>query len=202
MSWIFSFLLACYACVRLVLWTRGQVRWLSIRRTLPVPPTEVAAPEQLSAGLARLFLACIQLRAQLVHARRMLVAVEITDPDASLGHVRDARYRRAVMESWTHLNAWLRGISELDEAELLVLRDKGLGHEAIASMVEGMREHWRAASRARALDPFAMTDLLAIKRTFERVEAELLGIERGLVEMGEDPYRDRFAEQHDLATVV
>jgi hypothetical protein len=191
-SWIFSFLLACYACVRLVLWARGQVRWLSIRNTLPIPPLEVVPPRHLSRGLAELFVACRQLRVELVHARRLLLAVEVTDPDVGLGHVRDARYRRALMQSFTQLGAWLRWFEGLAESERAILYDRGLGHERIAALRESLHDRWLVAARARALDPFALADLHAVKQALERADLELQAIERGLAALGEDPYRDRF----------
>ena len=75
MSWIFSFLLLCYASVRLVLWARGQWRWLSLRHELPVPPEAIEPPEHLSSGLALLFVRCRRLRIELTQARRMLATV-------------------------------------------------------------------------------------------------------------------------------
>lgn len=192
MSWIFSFLLLCYASVRLVLWTRGQWRWLSLRHELPVPPNMIEPPEHLSSGLAFLFVRSRQLRIDLTQARRMLAAVAATDPDVPLGRVRDARYRRALMETWTHLRAWLRESDTLDVGDRQALVDLGLTTSNIAELMEGLRDRWRAVARSRALDTFPLEDLFAVQAVLDRVEHELIMIEDGLAHVPEDPYRDRF----------
>ncbi len=194
MSWIFSFLLACYASIRLVLWMRGQWRWLGLRHTLPVAPEEIDAPERLSPGLALHFARCRRLRIDLTHARRMLATVAATDPDVPLGQVRDARYRRALMQSWTQLRAWLRESETLDEVDALALADMGLSTRNIAELITGMSERWRAVSRARALDTFPLADLVAIQTLLDRAERELVAIECGLTRVADDPYRDRFVD--------
>jgi hypothetical protein len=193
-SWIFSFLLACYLLVRVVLRVRGQLRWLAIRDTLPVPPPPVEAPSHLPPALGELFVDSRELRVALVEARRTLTAVEITDPDAPLGRVRDARYRRALMQSWTKINTWLRAARELDEHAAARLADMHLGTEAIERLRDSLARPWREVSRARALDLFELEDLLAVRHTLERIEAELDMIERGLERLGDDPYRDRFVD--------
>lgn len=192
-SWIFSFLLACYVLVRIVLRVRGQLRWLGIRDTLPTPPAEVAGPPRpLSPALGQLFVDARRLRIELTEARRVLMTVAVTDPDAPLGHVRDARYRRALMESWTKINHWLRGLERLDELELASLTDHHLGTGPIEQLAQSLREPWRAVARARALDPFEIEQLHAVLRTLEQLDDQLAALERGLERMGEDPYRDRF----------
>lgn len=191
MSWIFSFLLVCYASVRLVLWARGQWRWLGLRKGLPTPPAEVDPPEHLSIGLARLFASCRRLRIALTHTRRTLALVATTDPDVALGQVRDARYRRALMESWTHLRAWLREAEALDTRDLAALDEVGLGTRNLAALTEGLRTRWRAASRSRALDTFPLDDLAMVRATLERAELELVELETGLARQADDPYRDR-----------
>lgn len=193
MSWFFSFLLLCYVLVRVVLRVRGQIRWLAIRKTLPVPPPMVAAPEHLSAPLAELFVDTLALRAELVRARGELTAVAIKDPDAPLGRVRDGRYRRTLLTSWSRLNAWLRAADRLDVASLALLRDEHLDAVTIAQLRDSLHDKWYAASRARALDPFALDDLVAVQQIFERVEIELEAIEQGLAQLAENPYRDRHA---------
>jgi hypothetical protein len=190
-SWLFSFLLLCYVLVRIVLRVRGQIRWLSIRKTLPVPPPIVAAPEHLSAPLAELFVRTLALRAELVCARRELSAVAVKDPDAPLGRVRDARYRRTLLTSWSRLNAWLRALDRLDAASMGQLRDVHLDGDTIAQLRDSLHDKWYEASRARALDPFALEHLLAVQQTFERVELELESIEQGLAQLAQHPYRDR-----------
>lgn len=194
MSWIFSFLLLCYALVRIVLRVRGQIRWLAIRDTLPVPPSMVAAPEHLSPPLAALFVDSLALRADLVRARVTLTAVSIKDPDAPLGSVRDARYRRTLMESFSRLNKWLRAVERLDVANAGALADIHIDADAIARLRDSLVGKWRQVSRSRALDPFALDDLLVVQQTFEQIELELAAIERGLAQVGDHPYRDRGVE--------
>jgi hypothetical protein len=197
-SWIFSFLLTCYVLVRIVLRVRGQLRWLGVRETLPKPPPTIThAPEHLVArsaggrGLAKLFVDSRTLRVSLIEARRTLMTVAVTDPDAPLGRVRDARYRRALMQSWSEINRWLRGIRELDDQATMSLADLHLGSGPIEQLRDGLESRWRAVSRARALDPFMLDDLLAVQRTLELIDDELVAIERGLERIGDDPYRDR-----------
>jgi hypothetical protein len=198
-SWIFSFLLLGYALVRIVLRVRGQIRWLAIRDTLPVPPPMIEAPEHLPRALAELFVDSRALRGELIRARRTLTAVATTDPDAPLGRVRDARYRRAVMESWTRLNNWLRGAENLAEVHAGALEDRQIGPQTIAALRDSLRDKWDDATRARALDPFALSDLLAVQAIFIELEAELEAIERGLAELGEHPYRNRGRERASSA---
>ncbi|NVB40553.1 hypothetical protein G6O69_22115 [Pseudenhygromyxa sp. WMMC2535] len=193
MSWLFSFLLVCYASLRLTLWVRGQLRWLSRRQTLPEPPVDVSPPAHLSSGLSRVFRASRELRVQLVHARRDLAAVAIKDPDAPLGQVRDQRYRRALMESWTHLRAWLRELEALERGDRLELEARSLDEAGIRALTESLRDKWRAVSRARALEPFAIAELAEVERALERIDEELVAIEQGLTQLGESPYRDRYA---------
>jgi len=188
-SWLFSFLLLCYVLVRIVLRVRGQIRWLAIRDTLPVPPPMVAAPEHLSPPLAALFVDSLALRADLVRARVTLTAVMTKDPDAPLGRVRDARYRRTVMDSWSRINKWLRAVDRLESGNAMQLEA-----EAIERLRDSLHDRWYEVSRARALDPFALDDLIAVQQTFERVELELAAVERGLAQLGEHPYRDRHPE--------
>lgn len=190
-SWFFSFLLLCYVLVRLVLRARGQIRWLAIRDSLPDPPRMVPAPAHLSSALAALFVDSLALRADLVRARRRLTAVAVKDPDAPLGHVRDANYRRALMESWTHINAWLRTVERLDSASAAELADHHLGSEAITGLRDSLYTKWSSVARARALDPFALDDLIAVQQTLERIELALVDIEHGLVALGDHPYRQR-----------
>lgn len=194
MSWLFSFLLLCYVLVRVVLRVRGQIRWLAIRDTLPVPPPMVDAPEHLSPVLAALFVDSLALRAELVQARVILTAVMTKDPDAPLGRVRDARYRRTLMDSWSRLNAWLRAVDRLDSGNAAALGDMQLEAETIERLRDSLHEKWFEVSRARALDPFALDDVIAVQQIFERVELELAAIERGLALLGEHPYRDRHPE--------
>lgn len=196
MSWLFSFLLLCYVLVRIVLRVRGQIRWLAIRETLPNPPPMVAAPEHLSPPLTELFGSTLALRAELVHARRELSEVAVKDPDAPLGRVRDARYRRTMLISCSRLNAWLRAFGRLDSASLAQLRDVHLDSDAIAQLRDSLHDKWYAASRARALDLFELEDLLAAQRTFERIEDELESIEHGLALLAAHPYRDRHVGEH------
>ncbi len=197
-SWIFSFLLVCYAAVRLALWVRGQWRWLTLRKTLPESPVEIDAPEYLSPGLALRFIRARRLRIELSHARRMLATVAITDPDVALGQVRDARYRRALMESWTHLRAWLREGEGIAEVDVQTMFDLGVSDQAIAGLVEGLRSRWRSVARARALDTFPTADLFAVQATLDRVDRELMAIEVGLARVVEDPYRESFRAEQTL----
>jgi hypothetical protein len=191
-SWIFSFLLACYVLVRIVLRVRGQLRWLSVRESLPKPPPPVtAAPEHLGPGLAGFYVQTRALRIALVEARRMLMTVAVTDPDAPLGRVRDARYRRALMQSFSDINRWLRGIRELDDHATMGLSDLHLGGGSVEQLRDALRGRWRAVSRARPLDLFPLEDVLAVQRTLELLDDELAAIERGLERLGDDPYRDR-----------
>jgi hypothetical protein len=190
-SWIFSFLLACYVLVRMVFRVRGQLRWLGVRKTLPTPPPVTVAPEHLGRGLAGLFVDTRVLRIALIEARRTLMNVAVTDPDAPLGRVRDARYRRTLMQSFSHINRWLRGIRELDEQSATNLADLHIGSGPIEQLRDALRDPWRAVSRARALDTFAIDDLRGVQRTFELLDDELVAIERGLDRLGDDPYRDR-----------
>jgi hypothetical protein len=190
-SWLFSFLLLCYVAVRLLLRVRGQIRWMAIRDTLPVVPSMTPAPEHLSPALAELFVDSLALRAELVHARRDLTAVQIQDPDAPLGCVRDARYRRAVMTSWSRINAYLRGLERLDPASAGELLDFAIEPGTIASLRDSLHARWTTVARARALDPFELGDLLAVAQTLERIEHELAGIERALGRLGEHPYRHK-----------
>jgi hypothetical protein len=190
-SWIFSFLLACYVLVRIVLRVRGQLRWLEIRNTLPEPPPAVSvAPEHLARALAELYVDTRGLRIALIQARRMLMSVAVTDPDAPLGRVRDARYRRSLMESFSEINGWLRGIRELDQHDAASLADMHLGSGPIEHLRDALRDRWQAVARARALDQFALEDLLAVQRTLELIDDELAAIERGLERVGDHPYRD------------
>ena len=193
MSWIFSFLLGCYVLVRVVLRVRGQLRWLALRSTLPSPPKLVSAPKHLSPGLGELFVSSRELRIALIEARRTLAAVQVTDPDAALGRVRDARYRRALMENWSSLNRWLRAFRGLEDSDATRIEDLHLGPETIEQLRDSLRDKWQAVSQARALDPFELTDLRAVSETFERLGDELAQIEHGLSHVGDDPYRDRFA---------
>jgi hypothetical protein len=143
-----------------------------------------------------LFVDARRLRIDLVEARRMLMTVAVTDPDAPLGCVRDARYRRALMQSWTKINNWLRTVEQLDELEQLRLTDHHLGHHLgagpISQLRDTLREPWRAVAHARALDPFQLADLQAVLRTLEQLDTQLAALEHGLERIGEDPYRDRF----------
>jgi len=188
-SWIFSFLLLCYALVRVVLRVRGQLRWLAIRKTLPTPPPMVEAPEHLSPGLSGLFVTSRTLRAELCHSRRTLTAVAVQDPDAPLGQVRDTRYRRAVIESWTLINTWLRSVNKLGELDAAELADAHISAAAIEQLRDAMHDSWRAASQARALEPFPIAQLVANQRALEQLELELVAIERGLARVNEHPYR-------------
>ena len=191
MSWIFSFLLGCYVLVRLALRLRGKLRWLAIRDTLPRPPSPVAPPRDLSEGLTQLFEGSRQLRIALTLARRTLMTVRVTDPDAALGRVRDARYRRAVMESWTLINRWLRGLRELPPADLGTLQDLHLGPAKVEQLRDSLRACWGAVARARALDLFELEDLQHVLETLEQIDVAVQEIERGLEHAGDDPYRDR-----------
>jgi hypothetical protein len=190
-SWIFSFLLVCYVLVRLALRVRGQLRWLSIRNTLPNPPPVTDAPEHLGRELGVFFIDTRVLRIQLIEARRMLMSVAVTDPDAPLGRVRDARYRRALMQSFSHINRWIRVIRGLDDHAANSLADLHLGSASVEQLRDALRGRWRAVSQARALDTFLLDDLLAVQRTLELIDDELVRIERGLERLGDDPYRDR-----------
>jgi hypothetical protein len=193
-SWIFSFLLACYVLVRIVLRVRGQLRWLGIRHTLPVPPPNVTlAPEHLDRALAGLYVDTRGLRIALIQARRTLMSVAVTDPDAPLGRVRDAQYRRTLMQSYSEINAWLRGIRELDQHAAASLADMHLGSRPVEQLRDGLRDRWHAVARARALEPFALEDLLAVQRTLESLDDELVAIERGLERLADHPYRDHIA---------
>lgn len=193
MSWLFSFLLLCYVAVRMVLRVRGQIRWLAVRETLPEPPRMVPAPEHLSPALASLFTNSLALRADLVAARRELAAVAVKDPDAPLGRVRDARYRRTLMDAWSRIQTWLRQLDELDATAIGELADFHIDTGSVAPLRDSLRDKWSAVSRSRALDPFELDDLLAVAQTFERVEQALAEIERGLTRFGEHPYRGSFA---------
>ncbi len=191
MSWLFSFLLLCYVAVRVVLRVRGQLRWIAIRETLPVPPPLVDAPEHLSPPLAELFVDSLALRADLVRARRTLAEVAVKDPDAPLGRVRDASYRRTLMETWSRINEWLRAIEELDPTSIGELADLHIAPERIARLRDSLYSTWSTVARARALDPFELDDLLAVQQTFEGIEIELAGIEQRLAKLGDNPYRNR-----------
>lgn len=197
-SWIFSFLLACYVLVRIVLRVRGQLRWLGIRKTLPdVPAPVMVAPEHHAGhaahggALAGLYVDTRKLRIALIQARRTLMGVAVMDPDAPLGRVRDARYRRALMQSFSEINGWLRGFRDLDQHAMTSLADMHLGSDQIEQLRDALRDHWQAVARARALEPFALEDLLAVQRTLELIDDELVTLERGLERLGDDPYRDR-----------
>jgi hypothetical protein len=197
-SWIFSFLLVCYAGIRLVLWTRGQWRWLSLRHTLPAPPMEVGPPEHLSSGLALMFGRCRRLRIDLTEARRMLATVAATDPDVPLGQVRDARYRRALIESRTLLRDWLRESEGLDEHDARAFADLGLSTGNLRELHDGLHDYWRAIARARALETVPLEDLRTVQAVLERAELELVAIEAGLARVSDDPYRDRFVGDQAL----
>jgi hypothetical protein len=197
-SWIFSFLLVCYAGIRLALWTRGQWRWLSLRHTLPALPAEVEPPEHLSPGLALMFGRSRRLRIDLTHARRMLATVAATDPDVPLGQVRDARYRRALIESRTLLRDWLRASEELDEYDAVAFSDLGLTTSNLRELSEGLHDYWRAVARARALETVPLEDLRTVQAVLDRAELELIAIEAGLARIADDPYRDRFVGEQAL----
>jgi hypothetical protein len=194
-SWIFSFLLAGYLLVRIMLRARGQLRAFGLRDTLPVPPPLLdSAPGQLPPALAGLFLDARALRVAMTEARRTLMLVELTDPDAALGRVRDARYRRALMESWTKINRWLERVHQLDARASAMLADRHLGPEPIELLRESLRDKWRAVARSRALDLFELDDVHMVARAFEQIDLQLAALEQGLTQLGDDPYRDRHVQ--------
>ncbi len=197
MSWIFSILLVGYGLVRLILWSRGQLRWWAVRQDLPSPPPELPTPRHLSAGLGQLFVSCHHLRVELAHALRRISVALLKDPDAALGQIRDRSYRRALMESFSHLNAWLRFVEALPEAERLALADlgtSGLGDQHLArisSRVSSLRPHWKAVAAARALDPFELAQVEDARRTLAQIDEDIQALERDLSSVAADPYRDR-----------
>lgn len=172
---------------------RGQLRALGLRDTLPVPPPTLDhAPGQLTPALAALFVESRGLRIALVEARRNLMLVQVTDPDAALGRVRDARYRRELMQNWTRINHWLETARQLDESAAATLADRHLGPEPIEQLRDSLRDKWRTVARARALDPFDIEDVVAVVHAFEQLDVALASLEQGLERLGDDPYRDRF----------
>jgi hypothetical protein len=95
------------------------------------------------------------------------------------------------MQSFSHINRWIRGIRELDEHAATNLADLHLGSGQVEQLRDALRDPWRAVSRARALDTFALDDLRGVQRTLELLDDQLAAIERGLDRLGDDPYRDR-----------
>jgi hypothetical protein len=193
-SWIFSFLLVCYALVRISLRVRGQLRWRSIRDTLPPTPEPVEAPSHLGSRLGALYCESRELRITLVEARKVLIAVEATDPDAPLGKVRDARYRRSLMQAWTAIRTWVADNEQrpLAGADARQLEDFERDLQRVRDELEGLRGTWRSVSRSRALDPFPLDQMQAVADTFARLDHLLASLEARLDGLGADPYRDRF----------
>jgi hypothetical protein len=192
MSWIFALLLTIYGIVRLVSWIRGQILWRIHRAEIDRPVVPRATPDHLGPRSAEVFAATDALRLALLEDLRLVSTVLVTDPDVPLGHLRDARFRWAVLDAWLRMGRWQRAVAarEPATAEDLFLRDElGVGGHRLSGARERIRRVWWQAVRARALDPYLVTDVHTVKSALETMALVLDSIEDDLGRTGADPYR-------------
>ena len=198
-SWIFALLLVGYGLLRAVLWIRGQVMFRLagdrvVQRAQPRP-----TPEHLSSGLASVFEATDELRLRLVEDVRTISILQIVDPDVPLGHVRDARFRAAVLDAWMRLRRWRAATQRHDESaiELSWLHDDVIeAGRRLDAAAETIRPIWWQAVRARPLDPFEMEDVLKLRNTLEYMVTELERVQDRMSELEAHPYRGSALAPH------
>lgn len=201
MSWVFALLLFIYACVWLSLWAQGQLRWLRAPERNQSPPKAQAAPKHLDPVRRELFAAAQSLRAQAWQRAHACARVLTTDPDARLGGVRNAAFRRISLEGAQVVGDFARRMHAAeaqDPALFTGLPDLIDAFDAVAATLE---DHAKVVARARALEAFPVAFCQTTRRAFEQAE-HLAGVlsdalaQRSFV----DPYRPGHSGQSQLAT--
>lgn len=149
-------------------------------------------PEHLTRPLADVFEATDELRQRLVEDIRTISILQIVDPDVPLGHIRDSRFRSAVLDAWMRLRRWRTATQQHDESalELLWLHDDVTqAGRRLDAAAETIRPVWWQAVRARPLDPFEMEDVLKLRDTLAHMVAELERVQDRMSELEAHPYR-------------
>lgn len=183
-------LLVAYAGTRLTLWLRGQVRVRMLPKTTAQSdrvPVEV--PQHLTPALSSVFETADHARLALVHHLDAIERVMVTDPDAALGGIRDRRYREALMDAWRELQSLLRRVDSLDDEAAATLEDRGATMDRLRQIMATLREPWRRAARARALEPFPIHEVRRCRDTLADAIQEVRLLERRLERDEIHPYR-------------
>jgi hypothetical protein len=194
-SWIFALFLTAYGFVRAVLWMRGQIRYQMVKDDMPAVGVPRPVPEHLPPTLAAYFAATDALRVHVANDLRQISIVMVTDPDAPIGHIRDGRFRWAILDAWMRVREWRRTVESPTEHTLervLLLEqyaDHGVGAAPVDRCVERIRSVWWQAVRARQLDPFEIDDVRMVRGCLARLVAELEAQQDRLSQADAHPYR-------------
>lgn len=194
-SWIFALFLTAYGLVRAVLWVRGQIRFQMIKDELPPVGVPRPVPEHLPPSLATYFAATDALRVHAANDLRQISICMVTDPDAPIGHVRDRRFRWAVLDAWMRFREWRRDVADaIDPAAgpvhlLEQYADHGLGSGPVDRCAERIRSVWWQAVRARHLEPYMLEDVRVVRGALSRLVSELEQQQEQLARADAHPYR-------------
>lgn len=192
MSLVFAIVLGLYATARLVFWLRGQCRLRLKAHELPQIPQRCSPPAHIRPRMQRFFEQCAQTHRTLLRHRREIAITRITDPDGSFGFLRNARYRRAILEAAVELRSWLRH-SEL----FFGMRHNGsrawpIGPECAEATLQAMAAQLHLATHSRALEPFDLGD---VERLDQALQSFVLKLELTLEKLTQSrqvSYRNAF----------
>lgn len=192
-SIIFGIILLAYIAVRWASWVRGQIRLRLIHRhALPAPVEALAAPAHLHGPLHDYFVACERLRVELAHQRRIVAEVLLSDPDTTFGQVRDARYRRAILEADHAIATWHAVLAdlELNHPSAASTRARAITElNDIVPILAPLEKHSRVARHSRALEPFPEPEVRLVSLLFGHVITRLRTIQDAILELNDTSYR-------------
>lgn len=182
-------LFMAYVSVRGTLWVRGRMNVWKLDHTLPRPEPRRGAPEHVGADAVSLFRASNEARAIMTRHHRVIARSLIADPDAPLGVIRSAKYRRAVRQGASDLHRYLRTLEAAPPNVRSRLERSGADPERLRRLAAGLHSTAVQVSRTRDYEPFPVEQVRSVSECYAAITRELASIERAIEAPSGHPYR-------------
>jgi hypothetical protein len=177
-----------YVTVRTAFWIRGRARLWHLDPSLPRPEAHRPVPDHVGNDAGPLFISTNRARATMTRHHRTVARALIVDPDAALGVVRSAAYRRAVREGSCDLERFLRVLDASSPAVGARL-ERSAEPERLRRLAAQLAATAHEVSRTRDFEPFPVAQVASVGDCYAAITAELHAIERAIEAPSGHPYR-------------
>lgn len=167
-----------FSVLRALLWVCARVQLCLEAAQIPPILALRPSPDELAPELRPFFEQSAQTLRTLSIERNRIARARRSDPDVYFGYLRTTHYRRAIVEAHRSLQSWLestqgplhrRGHSSLPNSPT----NWPAGPRSARKTLQLMQRHVWQAQHGRALEPFALDEVMAIERALDSFSDKL-----------------------------